>query len=185
MGVQPMNVATSEVCDCTAEDPFGGQPEDCAVHREDPRDHAMPPDPFGESEELPDHVDRVEEWLAEQDVNSHPVAARPITGNGVEAIRKWVRQVGRHFGGQSLATNYYASLVGYEAHLKHFIVTASDRELAREYGMHRSRLAGHAQRLVDAGFLMQGGERVRGAEKPRFTLAVPDVSASDDPSVPW
>lgn len=89
------------------------------------------------------------------------VVGRPITGDGIVAIRKWAISVERHFGGASRATCHYAALLGYYANLKTFRVAVSDRELAREMGAHRSRVQGHAQRLVDAGLLVKVPKKVR------------------------
>jgi len=112
------------------------------------------------------------------------VRSRPITGNGMYAIRDWVCAVEAHFGGQNMATCYYAALIGYHAHLRNFTVEVTDRELARVTGMHRSRLSGHAQRLVDSGFLFVEREAKRG-RAARYRLGVPDVTRADDSEVPF
>jgi len=99
------------------------------------------------------------------------VAAKPITGNGLPAIRDWVTAVERHFGGQNLATCHYAALLGYRANLKTFRVESSDRAIAKATGMHRDRLAGHNRRLVDAGFLLKKPRR-RGERGTQYVLSI-------------
>ena len=98
------------------------------------------------------------------------VMPRPITGNGMAAIREWVNSVERCFGGQGLATCHYAAVIGYHANLRTFRVEASDREISRQTGIHRDRLSGHAQRLVDAGLLMQVPKKYREKGTP-YVLA--------------
>jgi hypothetical protein len=89
------------------------------------------------------------------------VVGMPITGNGMAAIREWIIKVEQHFGGQGLATCHYAALMGYWANLKTFRLEISDRKLSEVVGAHRDRLTGHAQRLVDAGFLVKRPKRAR------------------------
>lgn len=102
------------------------------------------------------------------------VVGKPITGNGMAAIREWVIKVERHFGGQGMATCHYAALLGYWAHLKTFRVEISDRKLAEVTGAHRDRLTGHAQRLVDAGLLVKQPKRAR-ERGTQYVLAEPQT----------
>ncbi|MFI1240481.1 hypothetical protein [Nocardia salmonicida] len=97
----------------------------------------------------------------------------PISGNGMAAIRQWVVAVERHFGGQGLATCHYATLIGYWANLKTFRVESSDRQLANEIDAHRDRLAGHMQRLVDAGFVMKKPKKQR-EKGTLYVLSTPE-----------
>ncbi|MET9213632.1 MULTISPECIES: hypothetical protein [unclassified Nocardia] len=97
----------------------------------------------------------------------------PVTGNGMAATRAWVAAVEQHFGGQGLATCHYAALLGYWANLRTFRVEVSDRQLAREVGAHRDRLTGHAQRLVDAGFLAKIPKRAR-EKGTSYVLSTPE-----------
>lgn len=102
------------------------------------------------------------------------VVGKPITGNGVAAIREWITRVERHFGGQGLATCHYAALLGYWANLKTFRIEISDRKLSDEIGAHRDRLLGHAQRLVDAGFLVKR-PKVRRERGTLYLLSTPET----------
>ncbi|ALE72581.1 hypothetical protein AD006_12345 [Pseudonocardia sp. EC080610-09] len=98
------------------------------------------------------------------------IVGKPITGNGMAAIRDWIMSVEQHFGGQNMATCHYAALLGYYAHLKTFRVEVSDRALAQNTGGHRSRYNGHAQRLVDAGLLVKVPKKSREKGSP-YVLA--------------
>jgi hypothetical protein len=159
----------------------------------DPFDEPLPPDGFAPVPGEPGRFQRVEtapeleplgvtESLDTVAASAEPPApeqpeavlrfSRPITGNGMAAIREWVYSVEREFGGQSLATCHYAALVGYSANLKTFRVEASDREVARQAGLHRSRLKGHAQRLVAAGYLMEVPKKYR-ETGTRYVLSEP------------
>ena len=102
------------------------------------------------------------------------VVGRAITGDGIKAIREWVYRVEQHFGGQGMATCHYAALIGYHANLKTFRVEISDRQLATATGSHRDRLSGHAQRLVDAGFLVKRPKRAR-ERGTQYVLSTPET----------
>ncbi|AIJ20882.1 hypothetical protein [Amycolatopsis methanolica] len=102
------------------------------------------------------------------------IAPLPLTGNGVAAIRDWLVRVERHFGGQGMATCHYAALLGYWANLRTFRVEISDRKLSEAIGAHRDRLTGHAQRLVDAGFLARRPKRAR-ERGTQYVLSVPEA----------
>ncbi|RJO74899.1 hypothetical protein D5S18_15905 [Nocardia panacis] len=96
----------------------------------------------------------------------------PITGNGMAAIRAWVAEIEKHFGGQGLATCHYASLIGYWANLKTFRVEITDRKLVEATESHHGRWTGHAQRLVDAGFLVKLPRKSR-ERGTAYVLATP------------
>ncbi|MGW3467966.1 hypothetical protein ACWDKQ_05730 [Saccharopolyspora sp. NPDC000995] len=102
------------------------------------------------------------------------VVGKPITGNGIAAIRQWVTKVERHFGGQGLATCHYAALLGYWANLGTFRVEITDRKLADAADIHRDRLTGHAQRLVAAGFLVKWPKRAR-EKGTQYVLSLPQT----------
>jgi hypothetical protein len=134
------------------------------------------PDPFALQEPEPDPFDELFD-------PPERITGKPITGNGMSAIRDWVISVERHFGGQGMATCHYAGLLGYHAHLKTFRVEISDRKLADKIGAHRSRVQGHAQRLVDAGLLVKVPKRPR--EKGTQYVLSERVPAPMDEEAPY
>lgn len=114
-------------------------------------------------------VDPFEDLLEPPEV----IVGKPITGNGVSAIREWIADVEHHFGGQGLATCHYAALLGYWSNLKTFRVEITDRQLTMATGSHHGRWTGHAQRLVDAGFLVQRPKKSR-ERGTRYVLSCPE-----------
>ena len=99
------------------------------------------------------------------------VVPKPITGNGIVAIRGWVCAVSQAYDPRrDRALVQYASWIGYYANLKTFRVEITDRDLAEQLGTARTRLSGHHRRLQDDGFLMRT-PRKRGETGTPYVLS--------------
>lgn len=137
-----------------------------------PRPEVPPPEPAGG---LYPFIGRDDEVPA-LDLDELPemVVPRPITGDGLAAIREWVHTVTRHYDPvHDRAVVQYASWIGYHANLKTFRVEVTDQGLAAQLGISRTRLVGHHRRLREDGFLVKVPKRRRNERGTPYVLSWP------------